>query len=96
MFQEKRISSFSQLMSELDGMDFDAGIRAMGKFKAKKCFIFVTRSAGGFTSVLCSVKRAGKELMPDKKLLAKEFGTLQELEGFLAELVVKPVSAFEY
>jgi len=96
VFQEKKISSFSQLMSELDGMDFDAGVRAIGKYKAKKCFVFVTRSANGFTSVLCSIKRAGKEFMPDRRLLAKEFTTLQDLQEFLAEFVAKPVVAFEY
>jgi len=96
VFQEKKIASFPQLISELDVIDFDGGVRAFGKYKAKKCFVFVTRSANGFTSVLCSMKRAGKDFVPDKRLIAKEFGTLQELEKFLAEHVAKPVVAFEY
>ena len=96
MFQEKKISSFSQLIEELDIIDADAGIRAIGKYKSKKCFIFVTRSANGFTSVLCSMKRAGKDFLPDKRLLAKEFATIQDLDKFLAEFVAKPVVAFEY
>lgn len=96
MFQEKKITSFSQLISELDIIDFDAGVRAIGKYKSKKCFIFVTRSANGFTSVLCSMKRAGKDYVPDKRLLAKEFGTIQDLQKFLGDYVRKPVVAFEY
>jgi hypothetical protein len=96
LFQEKKIGSFPQLISELDVIDYDAGVRTFGKYKAKKCFIFVTRSAKGFTSVLCSMKRAGKDFVPDKKLMAKEFESLQELEKFLAEYIAKPVVAFEY
>ncbi|MGA2198417.1 MAG: hypothetical protein ABSG45_00615 [Nitrososphaerales archaeon] len=96
MFYEKKIDSFSQLISELDTIDLDAGVRAAGKYKAKKCFVFVTRSANGFTSVLCSMKRAGKESIPDKRLLAKDFENIQDLEKFLAEVVAKPVVASEY
>jgi hypothetical protein len=96
MFQEKKITSFPQLIKELGVIDYDAGVRAIGKYKAKKCFVFVTRSTKGFTSVLCSVKRAGKESVPDKRLLAKEFETVQDLEKFLAEFVAKPIVAFEY
>jgi hypothetical protein len=96
LFYEKKIDSFSQLISELDAIDLDAGVRAAGKYKAKKCFVFVTRSANGFTSVLCSMKRAGKESIPDKRLLAKDFENIQDLEKFLAEVVAKPVVASEY
>ena len=96
MLYEKKIGSFPQLIDELTTIDLDAGMRALGKYKAKKCFVFVTRSANGFTSILCSMKRAGKESIPDKRLLAKDFGSIQELEKFLSEVVVKPVVAFEY
>ena len=96
MFYEKKIGSVPQLMGELDSMDLDAGVRAIGKYKAKKCFVFVTRSANGFTSVLCSMKRAGKESIPDKRLLAKDLATLEDLERFLTEVVSKPVVAFSY
>lgn len=96
LFQEKKITSFSQLIDELDIIDADAGVRAFGRYKSKKCFVFVTRSTNGFTSVLCSMKRAGKDFVPDKRLLAKEFATIHDLEKFLAEFVTKPVVAFEY
>ena len=96
MFYEKKIGSFSQLINELDVIDFDAGVRAVGKYKAKKCFVFVTRSSKGYTSVLCGIRRVGKDLLPDKRLLAKEFATIDDLEEFLAQHVSKPVVAFEY
>jgi len=95
-YEEKRIGSFPQLIRELDIIDLDAGVRAIGKFKGKKCFVFVTKGANGFTSILSSMKRAGKESIPDKRLLAKDFATIQDLEKFLADVVVKPVVAFEY
>jgi len=96
LLYEKKISSFSQLIGELDVIDLDGGVRTVGKFKGKKCFVFVTKSANGFTSILCSMKRAGKESIPDKRLFAKEFATIQDLEEFLAEVVAKPVVASEY
>lgn len=96
MFYEKKIASFPRLISELDTIDQDAGVRAAGKYKGKKCFVFVTRSTNGYTSVLCSMKRAGKETLPDKRLLAKEFESLPDLEKFLAGVVAKPVVACAY
>jgi hypothetical protein len=96
VFYEKEISSFPQMISELDTIDQDAGIRAAGKYKGKKCFVFVTRSANGYTSVLCSLKRAGRESFPDKRLLAKEFESLPDLEKFLDGVVAKPVVASAY
>ena len=96
MLYEKKISSFPQLIRELDIIDLDAGIRAVGKYKASKCLVFVTRSASGFTALLYNTKRAGKESIPNKRLLAKDFATVKDLESFLAGVVVKPVVASEY
>jgi hypothetical protein len=96
LLYEKKIDSFPQLISDLGVLDQDAGIRAVGKYKAKKCFVFVTRSENGFTSILCSTKRSGRESIPDKRLLAKEFENLQDLEKFLTEVVAKPLVASEY
>jgi hypothetical protein len=96
LLYEKKIDSFPQLINDLAVLDEDAGIRAVGKYKAKKCFVFVTRSVNGFTSILCSMKRSGKENIPDKRLLAKEFGSLPDLEKFLTEVVAKPLVAFGY
>lgn len=93
---EKKIASFPELISELDIIDLDAGMRIVGKYKGKKCFVFVTRSPAGFTSILCSIKRVGKDSIPDKRILAKDLRTIQEAEGFLAGLVTKPLVAAEY
>lgn len=96
MLYEKKLNSFAELTEELGNLDLDAGIRAIGKLNSKKCFVFVTRSANGFTSLLYSIKTAGKESLPDKRLLAKEFPNLEQTEEFLAKVVVKPVKAFSY
>ena len=93
---EKKIASFAELIRELDIIDLDAGIRIVGRAKGKKCFVFVTRSPTGFTSILCSIKRVGKDSIPDKRVLAKDFRTIQELETFLAGVVTKPLVASEY
>ena len=96
LLYEKKISSFPQLISELDIIDLDAGVRAVGKYKAKKCFVFVTKSANVYTVALYSMKSVKKESLPDKRLLVKEFGSLQELEKFLSGVITKPVKAFAY
>jgi hypothetical protein len=96
LIYEKKLNSFADITRELSILDLDAGIRAVGKYKAKKCFVFVTRSANGFTSLIYSVKTLKKEALPDKRLLAKEFPDLKSTEEFLAEVVVKPVKASAY
>lgn len=96
MIYEKKLNSFSEIVRELGIMDLDAGIRAVGKYKSKKCYVFVTRSANGFTSLLYSIKSSKKESLPDKRLLAKEFPDLKTTEEFLAEVVAKPVKASAY
>lgn len=96
MIYEKKLNSFTEIVRELSILDLDAGIRAMGKYKGKRCFVFITRSASGFTSLVYSIRSAKKESLPDRRLLAKEFPDLKSAEEFLAEMVVKPVKAFAY
>jgi hypothetical protein len=96
LIYEKRLDSFADIIKELSTLDLDAGIRAVGKYKAKKCFVFVTRSPNGFTSLLYSIKTLKKEALPDKRLLAKEFPDLNTTEQFLSQVVAKPVKASAY
>ena len=96
MIYEKKLNSFPEIIRELTILDLDAGIRAVGKYKSKKCYVFITRSANGFTSLVYSIKSSGKESLPDKRLLAKEFGDVKGAEAFLEEVVAKPVKASAY
>jgi hypothetical protein len=96
LIYEKKLNSFPEIVTELGILDLDAGIRAVGKYKSKKCFVFVTRSANGFTSLVYSIKSSKKESLPDKRLLAKEFPDLKTTEEFLAQIVAKPVKASAY
>lgn len=96
MIYEKKLNSFPEVVRELSILDLDAGIRAMGKYKAKKCFVFVTRSPNGFTSMVYSIRSFKKESLPDKRLLAKEFPDLKSTEEFLTGMLVKPVRASSY
>jgi hypothetical protein len=96
LIYEKKLSSFPEILKELGTLDLDAGIRAVGKYKSKKCYVFITRSANGFTSLVYSIKSSKKESLPDKRLLAKEFGDIKSAEEFLAQVVAKPVKASAY
>ena len=96
MVYEKTLASLPKVISELSTLDPDAGIRSTGRFKARNCFVFITKSANVYTAALYSVKSVKKESLPDKRLLVKEFQTLEELETFLAGVISKPVKAFAY
>jgi len=96
LLYEKKLSSLSEIGRELSILDLDAGIRAIGKYKSRKCFVFVTRSPNGFTSLVYSTKTNKKEILPDKRLLAKEFPDAKATEEFLAQIVAKPVKALAY
>lgn len=96
LFYEKKIVSLSAMMQELSALDLDGGVRSTGRFKARKCFVFVTKSNNGYTAALYSIKTSGKESFPDKRLLVREFGGLQDVEAFLSGVLSKPVKAFAY
>jgi len=96
LLYEKKINSFPKVISELSTLDPDAGIRSTGRFSSRKCFVFVTKSANVYTVALYSMRSLKKESLPDKRLLVKEFGSLQELEKFLSGVITKPVKAFAY
>ena len=96
MLYEKKINSFPKMMTELGILDIDAGIRSTGRFNSRKCFVFVTKSPNGYTVALYGMKSVKKEILPDKRLLVKEFASLQELEEFLSGVVAKPVKAIAY
>ena len=96
MLDEKKVASFRELIRDLNVIDLDAGVRIIGKYKAKRCFVFVTRSATGFTSILCTMKHTGRDTIPDKRILAKDFGGIEDLEKFLSEVAVTPLVAAEY
>ena len=96
MLYEKKINSFPKVIGELSTLDPDAGIRSTGRFNSRKCFVFVTKSVNVYTVALYSMKSVKKESLPDKRLLVKEFASLQELEKFLSGVVTRPVKAFAY
>jgi hypothetical protein len=96
LLYEKKVDDYAKLMDEIRILDLDAGVRAIGKYESKKCFVFVTRSMKGYTAAVYGIKIAGKEKLPDKRLMIKEYGTLPELEQFLSGVIAKPLEAFAY
>ena len=96
MLYEKKINSFPKMLSEIGLLDTDSGMRSIGRFSSRKCFIFVTKSVNVYTVALYSMKSVKKENLPDKRLLVKEFSNLSDLEKFLSGIVAKPVAAVAY
>ncbi len=94
LFFEKRVSTLSALLREVDLLDLDSGIRTLGDYKGmKKQFVFVTRSPhDAYTAMV--YEKAGR--FPGHRLAVKEFATKGELAGFLRRSVSRPVEAFVY
>jgi hypothetical protein len=96
LFYEKRLNSPAQLLKELQTLDLDAGIRVIGRHQGRQCFAFVTRSVKGHTVMVYGMKREGKESIPEKRLLTKDFADASEAAEFLSHLASKPFQAFVY
>ncbi len=96
MFYERRIGSFPVLERELQHLDSDAGIRALGTFEDRPCFIFVTRFVGMYTAMV--YERGGTKKTPTvgKRILAKEFGSRGEVATFLKAIMPRKVEAYLY
>jgi len=95
MLYEKRVGSFTRLMKEIRILDSDAGIRMLGTYRGKKCLVFLSKSAGGFTAIVCAVSGTRNPL-PGRRLLAVEFAHMSELAKFLRSVTTGHVQAFVY
>ncbi len=98
LFFEKNVNSFSRLMQEIGILDLDSGIRAYGDYMGKKeQFVFITRSShDGYILMVYERKHHGKDSIPGKRLLVKEFRNREDLGDFVRTLLTKPVRAFVY
>ena len=96
MFYEKSVNSFSKLMREARLLDLDSGIRSYATYHGRRCFVFITRSARGYTLMVYGRRLRGTNEFPQGRLLVKEFPTEGELGGFVQGLVERPVKAFVY
>jgi len=95
LLYEKQVGSFAQLMKEVRRLDSDAGVRLPGKFRGRRCLIFLTKSVGGYTVIVCAVSK-GVQPIPGKRLWAEQFARTGELEAFLKDLTKGRVQAFVY
>jgi hypothetical protein len=98
LFFEKKVGTFSRLMEELDILDLDSGIRALGDYGGKKRqFVFVTRSPHDTYTLMVYSRRAGRrDPVPGERLLVKEFQRKEELGEFMRNLLSRPLTAFVY
>ena len=95
MFYEKRISSYAALKKEVLTLDSDAGIRIVGSYLKRPCFVFVTRFAGKYTVMVCE-RKGSRAPTVGREVIFKEFGSLKELEEFLHGVARHKVNAFVY
>ena len=95
LFYEKRVGSFAGLQRELRRLDSDAGVRIAGSYLKRPCFAFVTRFVGSYT-VMVYERRGRRAPAVGKRILSREFGSPEELEGLLRKIAAKKVEAYVY
>jgi hypothetical protein len=95
-FYEKKVGTVSQLAKELGILDIDAGVRLLARYQSKQCYAFITRSPRGFIVMLYAIKSRDRSMVPDKRLLAKEFDDAAKALEFVTQVAAKPFRAFVY
>lgn len=95
MFYEKRVRSFDKLMSELLRMDSDSGVRVVGSYLKSECFAFLTRSGGVYT-VMIYERKGRRAPALGKRILSREFKSMDDLRGFLGQVAQKQMDAYVY
>jgi hypothetical protein len=96
LFYEKTVNSFSKLVREAELLDLDSGIRSYVTYNGRKSFVFITRSARGYTLMIYGRKGRGPNESPEGRLFVKEFPTEKELMDFVEGIVERPIKAFVY
>ncbi len=95
MFYEKRIGSIKELMDEAASLDADAGLRILGAYEGRSCYVFVTRFGGRFTAMVYQrdpVRRA----RAGRKLAVLELDGVEGLESLVRKVTPGKITAFTY
>ncbi len=95
LFYERRIGSLGALTEEAAVMDEDSGIRVVGKYEGRKCYVFVSRSGSRYAVMIYEIK-AGKGRAPGKRLATEEVEGVKGLRRLLKGVVAGRVEAYAY
>ncbi|MDG6928449.1 MAG: hypothetical protein JRN39_00190 [Nitrososphaerota archaeon] len=96
MAYEEKISSFDNLANEIRILDADAGIRLDAAYSGSECFVFVTRSGGGYAvAVYTKAEEAGIRV-PGKRLLFRHFADQAPLLDFVRSVAKPPLNSYKY
>ena len=82
-------------MKEIRILDSDAGIRILGEYEGKRCFVFLSKSTGGYAAIVCAMSGTRNPL-PGRRLLATDFAQVGELSKFIRSVTAGHVQAFVY
>ena len=96
MLYEKKIDSFSVLERELQQLDSDAGVRLVGTYRNRPCFLFVTRFVGRYTAMLYVKGGSVRAPRVGRRIMAREFESLEELVKFLTGIAHGKIEAYLY
>ncbi len=76
-------------------MDADAGLRIIGRYQGRNCYVFVTRFGATYTAMVYE-RLSGKSKFVGKRLAVEELSGIEGLKTLLGMLVQGRVTAFAY
>jgi hypothetical protein len=95
LFYEKKVRAFDKLVLELRHLDSDSGVRIVGSYDKRKCFVFITRSGGVYT-VMIYERKGRKAPALGARILSREIKSVDDLREFLGQLGLKEMDAYVY
>ena len=94
LIYERRLGSLRALMIEAKNMDADAGLRVLGRYDARNCYVFVTRFGNRYTAMVYE-RLPGRKKTLGRRLAVMDY-ELTELRSFLGKLTSGRFTAFSY
>jgi len=90
---DKKIASLEELFDVLEKLEIDEGVRVRGKIGSKRCYIFITKSAVGYTLAVFETPNSGGV---GKQLMIRDSVSLERVKDFVAKNCEMPLTAHRY
>ena len=95
MLYERRLDSFSALTEEAKNMDADAGLRVLGRYNGRGCYVFVTRFGQTYTAMVYE-SLSDRRRSVGRRLAVMEPLGIKELQSLQRKLTPGQVIGFSY
>lgn len=91
---DKPIASLGELFDVLAKLDLDEGVRINGRFRDKSCYIFITKSATGYTLAVFEASKNPGGL--GRQIMIRDSLRLDDVKEFVERSCEMPLKAYRY